>query len=166
MKPEIVIAISSVIIAAAAFLVAVWQGLLTRQHNKLSVRPFLRIDRIEGAGRPSEILLHNVGVGPSFIDNFDLRVDGASVAGDRFTRIRTALTSLGLADIKFENIKIDMFTPAQGDAIAAGETLTLLRLSPVSNTQESYQALIAALPRLTFSVCYKSIYRETFKVIG
>jgi hypothetical protein len=159
MKPELVTAISSVVIAGAALFVAVWHAFATREHNRLSVRPFFRIDRNQSFGRPIEIILQNTGVGPGFIDRLEIRVDDTAIEGDRFARLRTAMDRIGLADRQ-----VEFFTPLQGEAIAAGESHTLLEVFPHEDTAEARAAIIAVLPRLTYSIAYHSIYDEPFVV--
>ncbi len=157
MKPELITAICSVVIASAALFVAVWHACVTRRHNRLSVRPFFRIDRHQSAAQEIQVILRNTGVGPGFVDTFEIRVDGTAIGGDRFSRINTAMERLGLADIG-----VEIFTPLQGEAFAAGESHALLKVIPPDNTVEKFTRITAVLPRMTFSITYHSIYDETF----
>ncbi len=43
MTLELLIGIAGIIIALGAAITTIWQGILTRQHNRLSVKPIIRI---------------------------------------------------------------------------------------------------------------------------
>jgi hypothetical protein len=69
MDSNTIIAISSVIIALLALVTTIWQGLITRKHNCLSVKPIGDIlannfeDKIE-------VILENKGTGPLILKSF------------------------------------------------------------------------------------------------
>jgi len=161
MKPEFIIALTSIVIAGAALFVTIWQGFVTRRHNRLMVRPVFRIDRDELNDQPIRIILHNVGVGPGFIDRFDVMVDGANIVGDRVTRMNTAMDRIGLREYR-----IQYFSPSIGEAINVGESQALIKITVSVNNTPIFNTMIAVLPRLTFSIAYKSIYGETYYVNG
>ncbi len=77
-----VTAIASIFIAIIALFFSVWQGLQTRKHNKLSVRPLLKFyprqsdDSQNGHYR---LALVNCGIGPAVIKNVKLLFDGVLV---------------------------------------------------------------------------------------
>ncbi|MCK9426465.1 MAG: hypothetical protein M0Q21_10540 [Ignavibacteriaceae bacterium] len=69
MDNNTIIAMSSVIIALAALVATIWQGLITQKHNRLSVKPIGDIlannfeDKIE-------VILENKGTGPLIMKSF------------------------------------------------------------------------------------------------
>ena len=152
MNPEFIISVSSVIIAIVALIVGVWQGFVTRQHNRLSVKPHLRIDRSDVES--IKIILCNTGVGPAIIETFELRIDGETVSGDRMTRMHAILKRLGIM-----NVNVRFGTLVQEEAIAVGEKYILFE---IKDGLENHKEIISVLPRLTFSISYKSIYGEKF----
>ena len=72
---EQIVAISSLCVAALAFAVTLWQGYLTRKHNRLSVQPRLRVS-LQLGERPG-IYLQNVGFGPAVIIDFLIALEGS-----------------------------------------------------------------------------------------
>jgi hypothetical protein len=82
MPAETIVAVSGVVIAVAALLVAVWQGVVARRHNRISVTPHLRLDSFMGK-LPLSIVLSNRGVGPAIVKDIAIysheRVDGTAL---------------------------------------------------------------------------------------
>jgi len=70
-----VIATSSIVIAVLALVVSVYQLMLTRQHNRRSVRPALQLDTRFRPGEQSGLLLTNVGLGPAVITGSTVYLD-------------------------------------------------------------------------------------------
>src|SRR5688572_25280527 len=78
-----VTAMSAVFIALLALTVTIWQAALTRRHNRLSVRPHLRIDWLvsdEGTDEKVSVVLSNNGLGPAIIKRFQWKIDGKPLA--------------------------------------------------------------------------------------
>jgi hypothetical protein len=76
MTPELVTAISSVVIAVLALVVTVYQSALTRKHNRQTVRPVLQLRSGLRRGRTAGLHLANVGLGPAVIRSSAVSVDG------------------------------------------------------------------------------------------
>jgi hypothetical protein len=79
---EIIVSISSIVIALAALFVACWQGHLARTHNRLSVLPNLQTHTDENnAGNTGtiELTLSNSGIGPAIIKAIQLKKNGKPV---------------------------------------------------------------------------------------
>jgi len=73
---EILIAILGLIIALSASIATIWQGVLTRRHNKLSVKPFLKTEGNYIPGQKVSITLSNTGFGPAIIKSIQILIDG------------------------------------------------------------------------------------------
>ena len=76
MTPELITAISSVVIAVLALATGVYQSALTRRHNRQSVRPVLEFGSAFRKGESAGLLLANFGLGPAIIDKSSVSVDG------------------------------------------------------------------------------------------
>jgi len=79
MDDETVTAICAVIIALSALVVSIWEGIQNRKHNRLSVRPHLRIDRSTYVGSPAKITIGNNGLGTAIVQSFTVHCDGNRV---------------------------------------------------------------------------------------
>ncbi len=160
LSPDFIVAASAALIALAALGVSIWQGVLTRRHNKLSVTPHLRLDGHLDYRNPIEITLENCGIGPAFIEQFVLELDGKAIGGSRRERIAKLLAALNLEqDVYF-------FTAVQGDSIKPGESQVLLSFPDSANNVVVNETIREVLPRVKFFIIYKSIYGDRFTTRG
>ena len=91
-----VTAIAALIVAAAALGTAVWQGLETRRHQRLSVAPALVFEWNDSENFDFVGLkLSNQGTGPGLVGPFHIFVDGEQVLDGRW---ETAIQRLGIDD--------------------------------------------------------------------
>lgn len=92
---EAIPGIASAIIALCALALTLWQIVVTRCHNKLSVTPHLTTwsHSDEGNNRYQIDLLNN-GIGPARIKSFSIQVDGQAVDGEGTEPIEKALKIL------------------------------------------------------------------------
>ncbi|CAG1021695.1 hypothetical protein DOJK_01178 [Patescibacteria group bacterium] len=93
---EMCTGIASSVIAICALILSVWQGYLTRLHNRISVKPHLTTwsyDYIPGKGLCSIDLINN-GIGPAVIKKFIIKVDGEVIKGEKSEPIKKALKIL------------------------------------------------------------------------
>ena len=70
-----ILGIIGTMIAFSVAVVTIWQGFLMRRHNRLSVRPMLRIDRYTVLGEKVGISIRNTGVGPAIIKSIEYVID-------------------------------------------------------------------------------------------
>lgn len=155
LTPEQWIALASATVAAAAFIVAVWQGVLTRRHNRLSVIPHLRIDSLLG-GDPVEIILSNRGAGPAIIKRSDIFADSPTT-GSAVEQMASALKAAGAGGLKCAFV-----LPRPGDFVSPGESIRLLAYENMDEAQ--LKRINEALPKITFEYVYSSIYGTEHKV--
>ena len=63
--------------AIVAVVIALWDNVQTRKHNRLTVQPYIVIQRVQhdssGIGR-GEIMLSNEGVGPAILRGLEIRL--------------------------------------------------------------------------------------------
>ncbi|HEU0014577.1 MAG TPA: hypothetical protein VFQ45_12880 [Longimicrobium sp.] len=67
--------------AVVAVVIAVWDNVQTREHNRLSVLPYVVIQRTqqqEGEGGTATITMSNEGVGPAILQSVEIRVPTAT----------------------------------------------------------------------------------------
>jgi hypothetical protein len=76
MEAEAIIALASLIIAAVALGVGVWQTVTTRAYNRKSVRPVLQLQSSFRQGERAGLRLTNVGLGPARIVASQIWLDG------------------------------------------------------------------------------------------
>ena len=79
MNSDNVLAVSGAVIAVAALAVSVYQSWVTRDHNRRSVRPLLRLRLSLRTGQTAGIRLTNSGLGPALITKAMVWLDGKSI---------------------------------------------------------------------------------------
>jgi hypothetical protein len=155
------IAVGTVVIAVAALVVSIWENAAARKHNRLSVRPLLRVDCLGERQGPLSVTLVNSGVGPAIVENFTAELNGESLPSSELHPVDCALKRLGVAPEEYV-----YFTPWPGEAISAGEKLTLLTFPKTAEDRVAAERLKSLLPKICLCISYKSIYDEKFVFNG
>jgi len=104
-EPINLVEVGALVTAVCALVATIWQAAITREHNKLSVRPVLTLYRREIDGL---IELKNNGVGPAIIQSLEIWKDGQEVAREQIH---------GLLPVEFEAPEI-----LPGAALSAGSS--------------------------------------------
>ena len=157
-KPELVISTASAVMATAAVAATIWQGVLTRQHNRKSVTPHLRID--SGIDDDGCVIVKksNRGVGPANIHRTECVVDEVppKVYGGR--GLRSAVVTTGL-----EKYHYIYSVPVSGEFIGVGESSLLIKFD---KTDDATQEIIkSSLSRIAIHVIYECVYGKTHCVM-
>ena len=157
----------SVFIAALAFFISIWSVVTSRKHNRLSVRPHMKIYEyffLDWSG----IYISNMGLGPAIIKSFILIIDGKEVIDvNDFPKKplgiwNTAFTKLGFK----EDMKpLALLSYKVGEAIPNGEPIRLVELSmekqPSNDEYLRKQELLrSALKHFEIKIKYTSMYGE------
>jgi hypothetical protein len=154
-----IVAVSSLVVALAAVAVTIWQGMLTRKHNRLSVLPRLRIDFDHPTGGEVVVTLMNTGLGPAVINSYEVRVDGAPSPVSGMLRLGHAVIGLGLVESFYA------YAPAPSDVFAAGEKRTLLSFRPAKDNDQERDRIHTALARVTLDFAYESMYGDKQQLV-
>ena len=143
-----------------SLVVAIEHGRTERDLVAASSWPFLRGDLTNATGSGNDIAfgLSNGGVGPAKIKSFEVSLDGRPIGspGDLLS------TCCGLprdaAGIKrmLPHGAAHM-SKIEGTALRPGEVNDVLTIAQGSANPALFEKLYEALPRLTFSVCYRSV---------
>lgn len=156
-QAEVIVAVSTTLIAVVALYVSLWQGFVSRRHNRLSVLPHLRLDWLP-RDESLVVEMHNHGIGPAVFVEFGLLYDESPITQNTSDFIRTKL-SQSEADIDFY-----IYTPFEGDALAAGESLDLIILY-VSRDVAHRRAGTQLLSRVSYDITYTSVYGQEFSKV-
>lgn len=144
-------------IAGCALFLTIYQAVSQRRHNRLSVQPHLvtfthktRNDKVATvAGQ-----LINKGLGPAFIEKFEMFIDG---------KRKEAKEAL---DIIFEGLNGHKSQTELGTqyAMVAGETRDLIVYQFPCSSEEDFKKVLKHFDRLDLRVVYKSGYgkRSTY----
>ncbi len=153
--PEITIAISSVVIAVCALGISIWQGYLTRKHNRLTVNPYavIQVD-LSAQSEQVGVQIRNQGVGPMIINSIGIRRENDYI------------------DFKNMSITKDFLDLQGGDfvfrintgsvSILPNEETWIISTTKHQSNKDLISRLKAALNNSTIEITYKSIYGEKY----
>jgi len=149
MTLELLIGVSGIIIALGAAITTIWQGILTRQHNRLSVKPIIRIDRNSTLNNFNIELLNN-GFGAAIIKSAKYFVDNIEIEDNNISA--QVIEKLELND-SYEHFQI-----LTGESLSCGEQRSLFKsIGEIDSTK-----VMDKFKRFSIEIKYESIYNEKF----
>jgi len=158
MDAQTVTAICSVIIALVALFISIWHAHTTRQHNRLSVRPCLNFHKVVTREPPkAAIFLTNNGVGPAFIKEFRVYIDGKLQDDFKAPDWPEVASMIGLVSRYAEGIIFGERT-----AIAATKTQLVFEVSITEEDEPSQ--ILNAINRIDIFIKYESAYEKQYEV--
>lgn len=146
-------------IASLALAVAIWQGIETRKHNRLSVAPYITVaPMLTGLNGLNGIYIANDGTGTAFIKKASLTVNGKQFD----------LTTNSWPQV-YEHLGIKPLCHSEswfkeGAALKAGEERQIISLTknPLSASCPFELIKLLSTKELNLSIEYYSIYKEKF----
>lgn len=157
------LSLAAVVISIAAASISFWQLDLMREHNRLSVRPYLIITP-NLAAEKSGLYLSNEGIGPGIITSFSVRVGDEQFDGLGDSRWPAVLEKARLNPECFAKS-----WPTQGSAVRPGNDIVILE--PTKSTLFGPMCLLQMslfLQRndVFVEMHYESLYKEPFTFSG
>ncbi len=168
MDTNTIIATASVVIAGCALLFTAWQGMETRKHNKLSVRPILTGETfdaerysVEKDIRRVSLEIINSGIGPAIIKSFVLIFDDEEIARNDVNaycnfmkqKLRGMKGIKGVEDID----KLGLGFLMCGSVMKEGDRQMIWDIKYI-NKDDPQNDNIATLYKITLIVEYQSVY--------
>ena len=159
------------IIAALAFIVAIWNGLSSRKHNKNSVQPHLFFETVSPNNESAGLVLRNAGRGPAIIDKFVLGIDELwedKINEKAWKKVIDFIESSGKIVMKKNKIKITPysnichFEPNQ--AIEPSEKVFIIELTEEDKIDRSMDFLSEVIQRLWIKIEYHSLYNDKYAI--
>ncbi len=151
------------VISLCAIGLTMYQAYLTRQHNRLSVRPHLvwHINRERGKASLKMIFtLKNEGIGPALIREMYFELDGKRFEADHIEAIESfAKTLLGK---QFVYHIAENGLPGIGASMPPSSQVVIAKVAIDCPSTEAYEQVEAIFERASFKVRYESLYEETF----
>ncbi len=143
---------AATIIAILALLFTIYQGYLTRRHNRLSVKPFLNFTNKYDANNIIQYcILKNSGLGPAIITNIKVYIPELKKTFEKDAyALEQALEEIGALG-KYQYLNLSLNEP-----IGEGEELDYLIKHPYPENPE--------LQPVVIYISYKSIYGERLNV--
>lgn len=156
---ETVTAIATIFIALLALSVSIWHGVVTRRHNRLSLRPHLCL-LVELSEGPPEmgIFLENNGLGPAIIKSIAITIDGNKIDDDdNYCGLDNTISKLGI-DEEWVLIR----SLEEGSSIKVGEKHPFIRFAKQQQTEDRIDIFREAISKVGIEVIYESLYGITY----
>lgn len=159
LKPEIIVAMTSTVIAFCALGLSFWQGKAMRDFNKISMQPHLTTwsSKRYDEGIITVQVLNN-GVGPALIKKFELRVDDQVVTGSQTEPTEKALRIL-LPNQPYTTYNAYM---GKGFALGAKENCCVISIKLLEGFDMSAEQIEHAFTRADLVIDYESFYGEKY----
>lgn len=143
-------------IATCAMIVTIWQGWISRKHNKLSVKPHLDYERHIRKDSPIILSIKNHGLGPAIIKSIIFNINGKKFNGT-IIELLTEIKASGIG-LTYNHEII-----SQNTAMNANEQHDLLTITN-SHENDNYDKAIDVFKKISFTIIYQSLYEETFNL--
>ncbi|MBL0626496.1 hypothetical protein [Aeromonas jandaei] len=150
-----VISICAAIIALSALGISIWQGILTRRHNQISVRPHIDCHANMTKGERIDVVLYNHGVGPALFKKIIFSHGNSEFIINNYNDYKVLFSSLGLP---LEEISHKVASLSEPAALYQGSELTMLTFEGTQLNHELHEKISTTLSRLTMEIKYECIY--------
>ena len=156
---DIVVGISSVVVALCALCTSIWQAVQSRKHNKLSFRPHLASWTHSRSNQGTfAVDLMNNGLGPALVKSFVIKVDGNRIPGNGTEPIGKALEALfpnNRYHAEFEFLGKDHAMPAQ-------HKCRIVAVQFLDDDNPSADRIEETFDKADLEIEYESFYGEKF----
>ncbi len=157
-----VVAIAAMAVAAISVGFQVYDGVCTRRHERLSVRPFLQLSVFASPGPDDDfgvgIYLKNDGLGTALAPGFVIDLDGTEIGPEALILVLEHM--LQEHSIAKENVVTARALP---HAIAPGEVYTIVHLPSEYADIEVQRKFYALFTEPTYTISYESLYGERWE---
>jgi len=155
------IASAAAFIALCAFFVAIWQGYISRKHNRLSVRPKLDIHTLCIDNEPIVIELRNYGLGPAIVKDIKYEIGGNKFKSDK-TDSLVNFTNYFKQPINVGAIRF--YTIHDQTIINQNNSISLLVFEDSHNDNTYIADICSKLNDLKIEVSYDCIYGNKYNM--
>ena len=148
------ISLAAIVIALSALVLSIWQGILTRNHNRISVRPLVTISGAvneNGSGWK----LGNAGLGPAIVKWFKVTVDDKPMHNWREFAKELDMPDPDTFDFYY-------WVPSPSTVIYPQEPKNLFWVTP----GPADRILRKNAKKITIHLCYCSLYGECWLASG
>jgi len=152
-----IVSFSAIIVSIASIFIATWQGMETRRHNRLSVRP--KLDFSFNVSRNSfGYSILNQGLGPAIITERKIFLDGKEfIPQTKYFGWPAALQDT----LQLMNMNLDSSPLSKGVTIRAGQPRIIIEFYEQDNKDLTIDPRVI-YRRLAFKINYESMYGESF----
>jgi hypothetical protein len=142
-KPDMIVAMSAIIISVCALFTSVYEAHLERQQANAEVWPYVQVFQSNQSG--FEIIVHNSGIGPALIRDYRVQYRGKTIHG------WSELIPSAPEPDNFQTINSYLY----GRAVSPETRISVLTMPPGKNA-----AFFHAGGEFDIKVCYCSVFDQ------
>ena len=163
--PSMIVAVVSLFVAVLAALFTAYQAIISRQHNKMSVRPYLTIDRTFWLSRDgiytARMTLENTGLGPAIVNCHKLFFDLNELGGS--DELQICIDGIDGVFKKHRMSSFERYMFSSGQVIPPGKKTRILATNMEAATKETGKPLWVLIKRfdLYIAVSYTHLTLPT-----
>lgn len=157
---------AALFVSICALLLTINQAVMTRKHNRLTVRPHLT-SFTDNVPHPSfggisliKMSLSNNGIGPAVVKSFQPMLDGVPLDPENFDELLSIAKRELPVSLLDQGCRFSLFR--KGYVMAKDESMSVAEIAYAPTIHDDPKALEAALQRFHLKVDYESIYEEKF----
>lgn len=152
--------IGAILVSFCALGLTIWQGILTRKHNILSVKPYLDITWSNIEAERLACTLENNGIGTAFLNEITYFYQGQEFPIEDKLGYFALFQSMGLDD-DASNVHITHLQTHS--SIPQGGSITLFDFKSVVNDKGVHQVIASKIRNIEIQAEYKCIYGKTYQ---
>lgn len=153
--------ISAMLIGVCALAISIWQGIETRNNNKLAVTPKLTIlCNFLPSGEYSGICIRNKGIGPAIIKNIQYIYEDQHYSTENLHVLFQKITSEKFPDSNLWNLCV--FVIDSETFISPNEEVKIIWLNEEDRNRENISELNRLLENVTLKIEYSSLYNQVY----
>ena len=156
----------SLCVSVLALIATVTFGILTWHHNRLSVKPYIRLDVVRLLNQDAGIKLVNAGIGPAIIESVQVQVLDQCFDANRDDWGENVMALLVARKYVPKALSVMTSTLKKGDTLGVHEEMPLVSFTDDDNNaiekEEAHLLYTSIVHWLKFRVRYKSIYGKKF----
>ncbi|GGQ30734.1 hypothetical protein [Shewanella litoralis] len=148
---------ASEIIALSALGLAIWQGVSTRRHNRLAVKPHLDFSSKYSDGETFTLWLKNDGIGPAIVKKYELFLDGVLQPNEGSKLVTETLKKLNTPSVSFGGMALN-----PNSSLAASTKQQILHYDMENYSKSLRKDFESEFKRIEIVIKYESLYGERF----
>lgn len=166
MNVELVVSVTSAIVALFALFLSLFEGRQSRRHARLSVRPVLdfKIHVTNKTGR-FDVSVSNNGFGPAVVRSWTLLVDGKPYRELGITDWMELTAHFGWDKLMAQGERVSYSYFEKGDVLAMQQQEELVGFPCPTYSTAAADAFRSGVRRLKVLICYESLYHERFTAV-
>ncbi|MEM5506923.1 hypothetical protein WNY81_18970 [Shewanella frigidimarina] len=148
---------ASEIIALSALGLAIWQGVATRRHNRLTVKPHLDFSSEYRDGEAFTLWLKNDGIGPAIVKDYEFFLDGVLQPNEGSKFVTEALKKFSTPSVSFGGMALK-----PNSSLAASTKQQILHYTLGEYSKSLREDFESEFKRIEIVIKYESLYGESY----